>query len=87
MNSRDLLQQAADIFGERGRQYGDPTDLFDSISYVSSTVLGKTITPYDVAMIFHCTKLCRTKTSKLDMDHYVDGINYLAFAGQFADQD
>lgn len=87
MNSRDILEQAADVFGDRGEQYGDPVEMFDSISFVSSTVLNKNITAYDVAMIFHCAKLCRTKTSRLDMDHYIDGINYLAFAGQFADQE
>ena len=87
MNSQEILAKAAAVFDERGSQYGDPADMFDSISLVASVVLHRNLSAYDIAMIFHCAKLCRTTTSREELDHYVDGINYLAFAGQFSDKE
>lgn len=87
MNSREIFGKAADVFAERGEQYGDPADMFASISLVASVILNKSLSAYDIAMIFHCAKLCRTMTSRAEIDHYVDGINYLAFAGQFSGQE
>ena len=37
-----------------------------------------------MAIILHCVKLGRLPTGRQTTDHYVDGINYLAFAAQFA---
>ena len=47
-------------------------------------MLNKPISKYDVAMILHANKLARLQESRTKMDHYVDGINYMAFAAQFA---
>lgn len=87
MNNQQILKRAMEIFSDRGDQYGEHILMFDAISQTASAVLDKEFTPYEIAMIFHCAKLCRTRTSRKDMDHYIDGINYLAFAGQFADKD
>jgi hypothetical protein len=47
-------------------------------------MIDKDITPYDVTMILHCLKMARLQTTRNLDDNYVDGINYLAFAAQFA---
>jgi len=87
VTSEELLAKAVATFSDRGKQYGDPEDMFDNISLVASIILNKNLKPYDIAMIFHCAKLCRTMTSRDNLDHYIDGINYLAFAGQFSDRE
>jgi hypothetical protein len=47
-------------------------------------MINKDITPYDVAMILHCVKMGRLQEARALDDNYVDAINYLAFAAQFA---
>jgi hypothetical protein len=74
------------ILKERGLQYGPEEACFDRISKMASIVLNKEISPYDVAMIHVCTKLGRLQESRTHKDNYIDSINYMAFAAQFADQ-
>lgn len=68
----------------RADQYGPVDETFDRVSQLATLTLNKNITPYEVAIIMHCMKLARMATSKHNSDHYVDGINYLAFAGELA---
>jgi hypothetical protein len=84
MDHKQILKSASEILSQRGKQYGEVSDHFSRISQVATTLLNKQITPYDVVMIFHCTKLTRMQETPGDLDHYIDGVNYLAFAGQFA---
>ena len=57
---------------------------FERAATIASTILGKQITIFDLAIIMTAIKLSRiTSTQTLD-DNYIDGINYLAFAGQFS---
>ena len=84
MNYTQLMDSAREIFEERGEQYGDMVDTMNRISMLSTLITGKTITAYDVAMIFHAAKLARLHEDRNNADHYVDGTNYLMFAGQFA---
>jgi hypothetical protein len=69
---------------EKGQAYGPVDDCFERISIISSTILGKHISTYDAAIILHAVKLARMQTERTKSDNYIDGINYLAFAGQFA---
>ena len=64
--------------------YGDITDVHEEIAKVLSILLGKTYSMYEVAMMHHVTKLVRAKRDRRNPDHFVDGINYLAFAAQFS---
>lgn len=47
-------------------------------------MLDRVVTPYDVAMIHVATKMARIASSPRHADNYVDGVNYIAFAAQFA---
>ena len=80
------MTRATDILRDRGLLYGNVDDIHNDVSIIASVILGKNISSYDVAMIHHATKLARMKTSRTHKDNYVDGINYLAFAAEFADQ-
>jgi len=86
MNHKEILTHATNILQDRGHLYGSVDDLHNDISIIASVILGKNISSFDVAMIHHATKLARMKTARTHKDNYVDGINYLAFAAQFADQ-
>ena len=86
MNHRDVLKEAASLLGERGKEYGPEDACFQRSADLASIILNKSISKYDVAMILHANKLARLQESRAKADHYVDGINYLAFGAQFAQQ-
>jgi hypothetical protein len=87
MKHTDLLKTAAGTINDRHYVYGDHDACFSRASSLASIILGKPISTYDVAMILHSVKLARIRGSRTHEDSYVDGINYLAFAGEFAQQE
>lgn len=82
MDYQNTVSKAISLVTERSR-YGDLIDVHDEIAKVASILLGKDLNKFDIAMIHHATKLVRTKRDRTNVDHYVDGINYLAFASEF----
>jgi len=84
MNHKDVLSTAVVTLRDRGAQYGPEDQLFDRISRIATVMLDKVITPYDVAMIHLATKMARIASNTRYADNYVDGVNYMAFAAQFA---
>jgi hypothetical protein len=72
------------MLGDRGRRYGSVEETFDRAAQLSTILLDKQITMYDIAIIFHAMKMARLNSSRTLDDNYVDGINYLAFAAQFS---
>lgn len=83
-NHREVLKQAASLLNERGAEYGPEDACFQRSADLASIILNKSISKYDVAMILHANKLARLQESRTKLDHYVDGVNYLAFGAQFA---
>ena len=79
----DILDLAGITLSERESQYGPAAPCFDRASKLASIVLNKPISRYDVAMVLHALKLARLQENRANADNYVDGINYLAFAGEF----
>jgi hypothetical protein len=82
----DLLTLAFELINARGNEYDNASSLdqnFRETAAVASVVIGKELTARDVAMIMHCVKLIRSKSSPGKLDNYVDGMNYLAFAACF----
>ena len=86
MNHREVLKQSASLISERGKEYGPEDACFQRSADLATIVLNKPISKYDVAMILGLNKMARLQESRAKMDHYVDGINYMAFAAQFAQQ-
>lgn len=84
MNHIEIMTQAVHTLQSRGNQYGPVEASFDKISKIATLVLNKEITPYDVACILHSVKLSRMSNDPTGPDHYVDGINYMAFMAQFS---
>ena len=84
MNHKQTLIAAGKILNDRAQEYGGEEACFKRISDLATIVLNKSISEYDVAMILHCVKLGRLQESRQKDDNYIDAINYLAFAGEFA---
>ena len=83
-NHTDILKQAANTLGDRGRRYGSVEEVFDRCATIATVILNKHVTMYDVSIIMTAMKLARmTATPSLD-DNYIDSINYLSFASQFS---
>ena len=82
----DLLTHAFELINARGADYDQAASLeqnFREAAAVASVVIGKALTPRDIAMIMACVKLIRSKSAPGSLDNYVDGVNYLAFAACF----
>jgi hypothetical protein len=84
MNPHDLLQQASEIIGERGADYGGIEDNFQLIADLASLRLGRDIHPFEVAIIMVCVKNARAFSSPTHIDSRLDAMNYEAFAAMFA---
>lgn len=80
MNPHKLLQEAADIIGERGKDYGGVENNFRNIADIYQCATGQSIGSYDVAMMMVAVKLARIQMSPRKKDNYIDLINYAAFA-------
>ncbi len=82
-----ILRQAERIIRERAELYdkkGEMEDNFARIASLASLKLDREITPYMVAIILESVKDARRASNPLVVDTHVDGINYRAFAAQFA---
>ena len=51
---------------------------------MASLMLNTEITAYEIAMIHVATKMARLQEARTLDDNYVDAMNYMAFAAQFA---
>ena len=83
MDYESAMSRAIGAIKERSN-YGDIDEVHEEIADVLNILISKKFTKYDVAMVHHVTKLVRAKRDRKRPDHYVDGINYLAFAAQFS---
>jgi hypothetical protein len=72
------------ITGDRNKNYGTPTENFDTTAALWNTQLGHKLKPgesftaTDVALLMVQLKMARLKTSISNRDHYVDIAGYIA---------
>ena len=84
MEHKAILGSAAAILHERNEQYGDMSVTINRACDIFDLIVGRSITPYEANMFLHALKLARIRAAPTKKDSYIDGINYLAFAGEFA---
>jgi hypothetical protein len=84
MKHTDIINGALDVLKPRGAAYGDVRENHDHIASLASTLTRKELSARDIALVLLAVKLGRMTTSPELADHYVDAVNYLAFAGEFA---
>jgi len=84
MNHTDILTQSVFVLRDRDAQYGSMQDTMIRACEIFEMITGKELSPYHANIFMHALKLARVRTSPGKLDNYIDGINYLAFAGEFA---
>lgn len=82
MEYRNLMSEAARIFNDRNDRYGDMRVGMERAAQIASLITGYHLTPHDIALVLHSVKLSRLGNDRTNADNYVDGVNYLAFAGE-----
>ncbi len=83
LDPKAVLTEAAKIIGERGAAYGGVEESFTAVAHVAQ-LIGIPVTPREVTLLLAIVKLVRMNGSPLNADHYIDLINYAAFAREFA---
>lgn len=82
-SAKALLNEAADIIGDRGFEYGHPAVNIQRIAELWSTYFGREIDPLDVCLCMALVKISRlVETPK--RDSFIDLCSYAALAGQMA---
>jgi hypothetical protein len=84
MNHRDLLKDAARVVTDRNLVYGEMAPHFERVAKLASLKLDREITVYEVLIIMESLKDARRAHDPRHYDSHVDGINYRAFAAEFA---
>lgn len=87
MKHTEFLEAARQVLQPRGDEYGDMSRNFTRIASIASMILKRDFQPHEIAMIMHVVKLSRIAQNPSHIDSYVDGINYLSFAGELATQE
>lgn len=73
----DILSEAKRLVcGDRNNQYGPPTQDFERIAELWSTLFDTKFTKHDVAVAMICLKLSRIQWSPEKRDHWVDIAGY-----------
>ena len=79
-----ILDDAKEIISERESDYGKFVESFNRASAIASTLSGKDITSYDVAVVMMAVKQARINNDPMKYDSWVDLIAYCGFASYFA---
>ena len=84
MDHTAILTDAVMTLRNRDDQYGSMTETMTRACQIFELITGSPLSPYHANVFMHALKLSRIRTSPGKLDNYVDGINDLAFAGEFA---
>jgi hypothetical protein len=82
MEYREIMHEAARVFNDRNTGYGDMKVGIANAAQLATIITGIHLSAHDVALVLHAVKLSRLNTDRRNPDHYIDGVNYLAFAGE-----
>jgi len=80
----EVLALANRTYADRSQEYGAIKTSFTRIATISSTVLNKTITPHDIAIVMIALKQSRITSNPQHLDSYVDLAVYSAIAAELA---
>lgn len=91
MNVAEITTKAGELAsGDRDRQHGQKADNFHRIATMWNAYLAIRRNPtasldaVDVAHMMAAFKLARTQSGALNIDDYIDGVGYMACAGEIA---
>lgn len=81
MTVEQFLDNVGEILSEREKEYGDAAESFDEIAGMWSSVVGKRITPRQVAIMMIMLKLNRLIHDDSQIDSFMDLAGYSAIGG------
>ena len=82
---KKILDEAIRLtHGDRDKNYGTPLVNHQRIAAIWSVILGKEITPSQVALCMAGVKIARLVETPDHLDSFIDGAAYLAIAGEIA---
>lgn len=89
MQAHELTRKAGDLVaGDRAAIHGDKHANFANIAGLWNAYLagnsGKALTATDVGLMMALLKIARTQCGKPNDDDFVDGIGYIACAGEIS---
>lgn len=84
MKHSHITYEALKLLAARGAVYGTVRENHERIARIANELTGRTLRAHDIAMVLVAVKLSRIAQSPDHVDSYVDAINYLSFAGEFA---
>lgn len=84
MKHIEIIREALGVLEPRGAVYGGVRENHDRIADIANAITGLNLTAHNIAMVLVAVKLSRILQSPDHADSYVDAINYLSFAGEFA---
>jgi hypothetical protein len=92
MRSADICKRAAEMVdGDRARQHGNAHESFALIARMWNAYLEECLTvrlsSVDVAHMMALLKITRTQTGEFNLDNWIDGVGYIALAGELAAKD
>jgi hypothetical protein len=82
MDYYEIMKSAAEVFNNRNPKYGDMRVGMENVAQISTIITGIQLSAHDVALVLHAVKLSRLGSDRKNPDHYIDGVNYMAFAGE-----
>lgn len=87
MNRTEILNAAANCISvDRAATYGDAMVNFTQIATLWSAYLGINVNQVDVGAMLALFKIARAKANPAHDDSWVDGVGYLALAGEIAEK-
>jgi hypothetical protein len=84
MDHTKILTDAVLILRDRDQQYGSMAETMSRACQIFELITGSPLSIYHANIFMTALKMSRIRTSPGKLDNYVDGINYLAFSGEFA---
>lgn len=84
MKHQDILSTSAAILNDRGAAYGNEDFMFSTAAQIATLLTGQQFNKYLITSVLEAVKLARRRVNPLLDDNYIDGVNYMAFSGQFA---
>jgi hypothetical protein len=85
MNHKDILAQSATLLRTRSEQHGAEEDVMDRACKIFENITGTHLSLYEASIFMHSYEMARMKKSFRNLNSVLNGIDYLALAGQFAD--
>lgn len=86
MRADEILDAAAQVLLQRGLQRDQPEGerSMPAVVVAFEALTGHALTEQQGWLFMALIKIKRSQTGAADLDHYVDGANYLALAGEAA---